>query len=415
MPKKAKELSALAVGRLSKPGRWSVGGVDGLALQVTENGSRSWTLRMSVAGRRREMGLGSYPSVTLAGAREAARVHRSVVSNGADPVAQRHAAISAAAADRAAQKTFKDCAAAYIAAHEASWKSAKHGQQWANTLSTYAEPVIGKLLVRDVATAHILEILEPIWSTKTETASRVRNRIELVWDWAKARGYCTGDNPARWKGHLDATLPKTTKVAKVTHHEAVPVSDAGAFMAKLRQQEGMGARALEFAVLTAARSGEVRLATWGEIDLDAALWTVPAHRMKAKREHRVPLSAPAVKLLKALDRGDPDALVFPGAKKGQPLSDMSLTAAIRRMKVDAVPHGFRSTFKDWASERTAYPPEVSEMALAHVVGDKVEAAYRRGDLFEKRVRIMRDWSTFLDKVEAKRTASASSQGGQDHA
>lgn len=400
MPRKAKELGPLDVSRLTKPGRWAVGGVDGLCLRVTDAGARSWVLRVMMAGARREMGLGGYPAVTLAGAKEAARRHRAAVSEGNDPIAERKSALSAAIAQRAAQKTFSQCCAAYIAAHEAGWRNDKHAQQWTNSLATYAEPVIGRLLVRDVATTHVLQVIEPLWSTKNETASRVRNRIELVLDWAATRGYREGPNPARWRGHLDKTLPRPSKVKKVEHHTALPIADAGAFLAKLRAAEGMGARALEFAILTAARSGEVRGMTWDEVDLRAKLWTIPGTRMKAGREHRVPLSAAAVKLLSALPRTEGVALVFPGTK-GQQLSDMTLTAVCRRLGVDAVPHGFRSTFRDWAAERTAYPAEVAEMALAHAVGDKVEAAYRRGDLFAKRVGLMTDWAAFLARVETK--------------
>ena len=263
------------------------------------------------------------------------------------------------------------------------------------------EPLIGRLLVRDVTTTHVLKVLEPIWSTKNETASRLRNRIELVLDWATTRGFRGGPNPARWRGHLDKTLPKPSKVAKVEHHEALPVDDVGAFMLKLRAAEGMGARALEFTILTAARSGETRGARWSEINLDAKLWTISAERMKAGREHRVPLSAAAIGLLERLPRKEGVELVFPGTK-ARPLSDMTLTAVLRRMRVDAVPHGFRSTFRDWCAERTSYPSEVAEMALAHAVGDKVEAAYRRGDLYEKRVRVMADWAAFLNRGETRR-------------
>jgi integrase len=374
MPRKAKEMGPLAVSRLKNPGRWSVGGVDGLALQVTDSGHRSWVLRLMAGGKRREMGLGSFPSVTLADAREVARVHRAVVATGTDPIAKRHAAVSAAAAERSGQRTFSECAREYIAGHEAGWRNAKHGQQWTNTLATYAEPIIGKLLVRDVTTVHVLQILEPIWTTKTETATRVRTRIEAVLSWAAARNYRDkGDNPARWKGNLDAALPKPSKVATVDHHAAVPFAEAGAFMVKLRAQDGVGARALEFAIPTAARSGEVRGATWGEIDLAAKLWVIPKGRMKAEREHRVPLSKQAISLLQAMAPGESAQLVFPGAKQGKPLSDMSLSAVLRRMKVDATPHGFRSSFRDWCAERTSYPTEVAEMALAHTVSDKVEA------------------------------------------
>ena len=266
MPRKAKELSPLEVRRLTRPGRWSVGGTDGLALQVTPTGARSWVLRLSSGGRQREMGLGSYPTVTLAEARDKARQHRALLHQGVDPIAARQAASSAAAAQSQAQKTFSEVAAQYIAQHEKSWKNAKHQAQWVATLRTYAEPSLGKLLVRDIRATHVIAVLESIWTTKTETASRVRSRIELVLDFAAARGLREGPNPARWKGNLDAALPNASKVAKVRHHPAVEVSEVALFMQRLRRQQGMGARALEFAVLTAARSGEVRGATWSEVE-----------------------------------------------------------------------------------------------------------------------------------------------------
>ena len=394
MPRKAKELSSLEVRRLSRAGRWSVGGVDGLALQVTPSGAHSWVLRFRSGGRQREMGLGSFPTVTLAAARDKARQLRSTVRDGSDPIAMVQARESAAFAERQALKTFSEVAAQYIAQHEKSWKNAKHQAQWAATLRTYAEPSIGKLLVRDIRTSHVIAVLEPIWTTKTETATRVRSRIELVLDYAAARGYREGFNPARWKGNLDAALPNPSKVAPVRHHAAVAVKDVASFMKRLGSQDGAGARALEFAVLTAARSGEVRGATWSEVDLRAALWTIPAARMKSGREHRVPLSQPAIKLLRSLP-GDrlPEDYLFPGIRG--PLSDMSLTAVLRRMSVTATAHGFRSTFRDWVSEYTEHSGEVAEMALSHAIGDKVEAAYRRGDLLEKRVALMTDWASFL--------------------
>jgi integrase len=393
MPRKARELSPLEVRRLIKPGRWSVGGVDGLALQVTGSSARSWVLRVQVAGKQREMGLGSFPSVTLAEAREKARAFRLQIDSGVDPIAKRLAAISAAAAERSTLKTFAKTAEAYIEQHEKSWKNAKHAAQWAATLKAYANPVLGDMLVRDITPSHVIQAIEPIWATKTETASRVRSRIELVLDFAAARGLREGPNPARWRGNLDAALPKASKVAKVEHHPAVPVAEMPVFMKKLKQQAGVGARALEFVILTAARSGEVRGAIWTEIDVNAALWVVPAERMKAGREHRVPLSPEAVDLLRSQGQGKPTENVFPG-KRG-PLSDMSLTSVLRRMKVSATVHGFRSSFRDWVAERTAYPSEVAEMALAHAVGDKVEAAYRRGDLLSKRAQLMRDWANYL--------------------
>lgn len=393
MPRKARELSPLEVRRLSQPGRWRVGGVDGLALQITGQGARSWLLRVRVGGRQREMGLGSFPTVSLADARERARHESAQARQGTDPIAARQAARSAAAAERMAQQSFSSVAAQYIAQHERAWRNAKHGAQWTATLQTYAAPVIGALFVRDVTTAHIIKLLEPIWASRTETARRVRSRIELVLDFATARGLREGPNPARWKGNLDAALPKPGRIAKVQHHAAVPVAEMPRFMIRLRALSGMGARALEFTILTAARSGEVRGARWCELDLAAALWNVPAERMKSVREHRVPLSGGALELLRKLGQGAPEALVFPGMRG--PLSDMSLTAVLRRMKVDATAHGFRSTFRDWAAEHTEHAGEVAEMALSHAVGDKVEAAYRRGDLFDKRVVLMEDWARFL--------------------
>jgi integrase len=400
MPKLAKELGALAVSRLAEPGMNFVGGVQGLALHVTKSGARSWLLRVMVAGKRREMGLGNYPGVPLAHAREKAREARELIRQGVDPIELQRAVQSASSASAASALTFAQCGAAYVVAHEAGWKNAKHAQQWRNTLEQYAYPVMGTLLVRDVALSHVLAVLEPIWLTKTETASRVRGRIESVMDWAKGRGYRTGDNPAAWKGNLAAQLPKPERVTKVEHHRALPVAEVGPFMAKLRTSAGTGARALEFVILTAARSGDVRGARWAEIDRDMKVWTVPAERMKAGKEHRVPLSAAAMSLLDALPRMAGTDLVFPAPRGGQ-LSDMTLTAVLRRLDIPAVPHGFRSTFRDWAAERTNYPREAAEMALAHTIGDKVEAAYRRGDLFDKRRRMMDEWADFLARPEGK--------------
>lgn len=393
MPKKARELSALEVGRLKDPGRYPVGGVAGLCLKIAPSGARSWVLRIVIGGKRRDAGLGGFPDVPLAMAREKARRARDEVEQGGDPIAQRAAAQSALMAARGAETTFEQASKKFIEAKAHEWANAKHAAQWLATLSTYAFPVVGKLQVRDVTLAHVVKILEPIWTTKTETATRLRGRVENVLDWATVRGYRAGDNPARWKGHLDKVLPKPGKVTKVEHHSAVPVEQIGTFMSALRQQNGISAKALEFVVLTAARSGEVRGALWSEIDLPNKVWTIPGSRMKAGREHRVPLSAPTIALLNSLQRYEDNDLVFV-APRGGMLSDMSLTAVMRRMKVDAVPHGFRSSFRDWAAERTNYPREVAEMALAHTIQSKVEAAYRRGDLFEKRSRMMRDWAEF---------------------
>ena len=395
MARKAKQLSALEIGRLKKPGMWAVGGVSGLYMHVSDNGARSWVLRATVGSKRRDMGLGGFPDVTLAGAYEKAREARAKIELGTDPILARKQAQSELIAAQATELTFSKAATAYIDAHGDAWRNAKHRAQWVNTLDTYAAPVIGKMLVRDVNHTHILTVLEPIWKTKTETATRVRGRIESVLDWATVRGHRKGDNPARWKGHLDKLLPAPNKIAKVEHHTALPVDAVGAFMQDLRKRDGTAARALEFAILTAARSGEVRGMTWAEVDLEAGIWAIPAERMKAAKEHRVPLTESAMEILTAQTHQEGTDLVFP-APRGGTLSDMTLVAVLRRMKVAAVPHGFRSTFRDWAAERTNYPRDMAEQALAHTIGNEVEAAYRRGDMLEKRRRMMQEWAKFCD-------------------
>ena len=398
MPKKAIELSALEVNRLAEPGLHFVGGVAGLILHVSETKARSWILRATVGGKRRDIGLGGFPDVTLAGAKEAARITRENIKNGIDPVEERRAKRSALAAAIASAMTFSEASSKYIDAHEAGWKNSKHAAQWRSTLQTYAYPVIGNIAVSTIETAHVMRVLEPIWTTKTETASRLRGRIESVLAWATVRGFRKGDNPARWRGHLEKLLPMPSKVAKVEHHAALPYNEIGNFIVKLRNLDGMGARALEFAILTAARSNEVRGATWAEIDLGAGIWTIPASRMKAEKEHRIPLSDTAIKLLKQVQKMGGAELVFPSAK-GVKLSDMTMTAVLRRMGVDVTAHGFRSTFRDWAGETTAYQREVIEHALAHQLKDKAEAAYARGSLFDKRRRLMADWAKYCDTVQ----------------
>ena len=393
MPKKAKDLSALEVSRLTAPGHHAVGGVAGLYLYVLDTGARSWVLRTMVGTKRRHMGLGGYPDVPLAQAREKARAAKIEVSQGTDPIAQRVALASQLKAQQATQKTFEEAAKAYMEAHEKAWKNPKHRAQWGSTLKTYAYPHIGSLLVKDIDQEHVMKVLEPIWATKTETATRLRGRIESVLDWATTRKYRSGENPARWKGHLDNLLPAPSDIHKVESHRAVGYKDMAQFMAGLRAREGLAARALEFAILCAARSGEVRGALWSEINQEEAIWVIPAKRMKAGKEHRVPLSAPAVKLLGALPRSESSDLIFPGSND-KPLSDMALTAVMRRMEVDAVPHGFRSTFRDWVGDCTNYPRDVAEFALAHKLSDKVEAAYRRGDALERRREMMEDWANF---------------------
>lgn len=399
MARRAKNLSALEVARLKEPGHYAVGGVVGLYLYVGAAGAKSWVLRVMVGEKRRHMGLGSFPSVTLAQARDKARDARNAIDEGEDPIARREAARSRLQAEQATQKTFQQAAEAYIDSHGDAWGNAKHRAQWTSTLETYAYPVIGRLLVQDVEQEHVLQVLEPIWKTKNETAVRLRGRMENVLDWAAVRKLRTGENPARWKGHLDHLLAMPSKVKKVTHHRALPVDEMSDFMTKLRGAEGTAARALEFVILTAARSGEVRGATWSEIDFKEKVWTIPAERMKAGREHRVPLSGRAIALVRSLPKVDKVEYLFPGTKGG-PLSDMSLTAVLRRMQVDAVPHGFRSTFRDWVGERTDFPREVAEQALAHVLQNKTEAAYRRGDGLEKRRAMMEAWAKFCDDVKA---------------
>ncbi|MFS2100365.1 tyrosine-type recombinase/integrase [Variovorax sp. Varisp85] len=403
MARKAKELSALQVGRLTSPGNHAVGGVSGLYLYVNDAGARSWVLRTMVGSKRRHMGLGGFPDVPLARAREKARAARDDVSQGIDPIAQRKAAVSLLRAQQATEKTFQQAAEGFLEAHGDTWKNPKHRAQWTSTLKTYVYPVMGNLLIRDVGQEHVLAALEPIWKTKNETASRLRGRIENVLDWATVRKYRTGENPARWKGHLDMLLPAPGKIQKVEHHRALPIDATAAFMADLRQREGTAAKALEFTVLCAARSGEVRGAVWPEFDLDAGVWTIPPERMKATKEHRVPLPESALRILRAQPRLKDNELVFPSAR-GKQLSDMSMTAVMRRMEVDAVPHGFRSTFRDWARERTNYPRDLAEQALAHALDNKVEAAYRRGDALEKRRLMMQEWDDFCSKVEKKEEA-----------
>lgn len=397
MAKRAKELSALEVSRLIEQGHHAVGGVAGLYLYVLETGARSWVLRTTVGEKRRHMGLGGYPDVPLAKAREKARVAKEEIAQGIDPIAQRVERTSRLKAQQATQKTFEEAATAYIAAKEKAWKNPKHRAQWGNTLKTYAYPHIGSLLVKDIDQEHVMKVLEPIWDTKTETAVRLRGRIENVLDWAKTRKYRSGENPARWRGHLENLLAAPSQIQVVENHKAVPYEDMAKFMTDLRERQGLAARALELAILCASRSGEVRGARWPEIDEKKAVWTIPAERMKAGKEHRVPLSTPAVKLLKALPRSDSSDLIFLGSHD-KPLSDMALTAVMRRMEVDAVPHGFRSTFRDWAGDCTHYPRDVAEFALAHKLSDKVEAAYRRSDAFEKRRQMMEDWANFCAKL-----------------
>ena len=399
MPRIAKELGPLDIKRLAAAGFHSVGGVAGLMLQVSPAGTKSWLMRVTVGDKRREIGLGAYPGVGLALARHKAQQTRDDIAKGIDPVLQRaearQAVIERQVEAKALDWTFRRCAEAYIKAKAPGWRNAKHGTQWTNTLETYAYPTIGDMLVRNVGITHVTNIIEPHWTTKNETINRVRNRIELVLDWATVRKLRSGDNPARWKGNLDKLLADRSIVAPVTGHKALRAEALHGFLVALQAVSGTSARCLEFVVLTACRSGEARLATWGEIDMASRTWAIPGQRMKSGRPHNVPLSTEAVALLEALPKMEGTTLLFPGAKAGRPLSDMSLTAVMRRMEVDAVPHGFRASFSSWCAESTAYPSEVREMALAHAIGDGTVAAYQRSDLFEKRRNLMADWAKFL--------------------
>jgi integrase len=360
----------------------------GLLLVVRPSGARSWILRYQVAGRRRDFGLGPWPEVSLAEARERALTARRLTKAGRDPIAER-------GRGHGQGMTFRTAAEALIEAKRPGWRNAKHAEQWSSTLATYAYPKLGALDVQAIDTNAVLEVLRPIWTTKTETASRVRQRVEAVLDYATAVRARSGDNPARWRGHLDHLLARPSAVHKVKHHAALDWRHAPEFMAALAKRSGVDARALAFSILTAARSGEVRGMRWGELDRQEAVWTVPASRIKAGREHRVPLEPAALALLG--EPGTPDALVFPSPiKAGRPLSDAALAAVLERMGYrDITVHGFRSSFRDWAGETTPHSREVIEAALAHRLKDKAEAAYARGDLFQKRRRLMQDWAAHL--------------------
>jgi integrase len=388
-------LSARAVATETRPGLYADGG--GLYLRIGRGGSKSWVLRYMLAGKAREMGLGGQSKLSLADARKKAVAHRALLADKVDPLARRQAEDAAKKVEAARSMTFDDCATTYRKAHEAGWKNAKHRQQWQNTIATYVSPVCGSVPVGDVDVAMVMKVLEPIWTTKPETATRVRGRIEAVLDWAKTRGYRASDNPARWRGHLSNLLPARAEVRAVEHHAALPYAEIGAFMTDLRSREGTAADALEFLILTAARTNEVIEARRQEIDFAARMWTMPAGRMKSRREHRVPLSAAALAVLEGT-KGEGDAFLFPGAKQGKGLSNMSMLNLLARMdRGDLTVHGFRSTFRDWAAERTNFPGEVVEMALAHVVEDRTEAAYKRTDLFNRRRLLMEEWAKYCEK------------------
>jgi integrase len=360
--------------------------------------SKGWIFRFTLAGRTRDAGLGGYPTISLARAREEANRCRQLVASGIDPIEARNEAHQAALVASAKAMTFEQCAKAFIEGHEAGWRNEKHRQQWSNTLKTYAYPVLGTLPIAAIDTSLVMKVLQPIWSVKPETAGRVRGRIERVLDWAKVQGYRDGENPARLRGHLDNLLPKKSKVHKVKHHAALPYRDVGAFMAKLREETSISAHALALLILTATRTSEALEAPWGEFDLDERVWTILPERMKTDKEHRVPLAPRAVAVLKEMKRVRLNQYVFPGTKPGRPLSNMALAMLLRRMGYGNITaHGFRSSFRDWAAERTSFAREVAEMALAHKIPDPVEAAYRRGDLFEKRRKLMEAWAAYCGR------------------
>ena len=395
MPKVAKALTAIQVKRLTEPKMHAVGTVPGLMLNVKSETSRAWVLRTTIGARRADIGLGGYPGVTLAEAIENARLTKAKIREGIDPQAERRG-------NRGLSEwTFKKCATAYIDGHKAQWTNSKHAAQWTNTLVTYVYPVFGEKNVKDVQVVDVLAAIEPHWTTKTETMNRVRNRIEMVLSWAATRGYRPKENPASWRGNLDDALAKPSKVKNEQHHPAIQIDEAKTFMTAVRGLSGTVPRCLEFVALTACRSGEARGAVWSEFDMTAKQWIIPGTRMKSGREHRVPLSEPVIALLTALPHFAGTDLVFPGRTGKVPLSDMTLTVMMRRMTFkdkdgrQAVPHGLRSTFSDWGAERTHYPVNVIEMALAHAIGDGTVEAYRRGDLLDKRIALMADWAAFL--------------------
>ena len=393
-------LTALQVQKLSKPGYHADGA--GLHLCVKATGGKSWIFRYRFGGKEREMGLGPLHTVSLAEAREKALAQRKMLLEGVDPLAAKQASEVQRKLAEASVITFDSAATSYIASHRAGWKNEKHAEQWTNTLTTYASPVFGSLPVADVTTALVLRVLQPIWTTKTETASRVRGRIEKVLDWCKTQGYRTGDNPAAWRGHLENLLSAPQKTKKVEHHPALPWREVGAFMQELRTMPGTAALATEFIILTNCRTSEAINATWAEFDLGEKRWTIPAERMKAAKEHVIPLSEPALAVLQRLKAEAKEGeFVFPGGKKNTALSNMACLALLKRMgRGDLTVHGFRSSFRDWAGEATAHPREVIEHAMAHQLKDKAEAAYARGSLLERRRVLMADWAQYCAQPAA---------------
>ena len=393
-------LTALQVQKLSKPGYHADGA--GLHLCVKATGGKSWIFRYRFGGKEREMGLGPLHTVSLAEAREKALAQRKLLLEGVDPLAAKQASEVQRKLAEASVITFDSAATSYIASHRAGWKNEKHAEQWTNTIATYASPVFGSLPVADVTTALVLRVLQPIWTTKTETASRVRGRVEKILDWCKTQGYRTGDNPAAWRGHLENLLSAPQKTKKVEHHPALPWREIGAFMQALRTMPGTAALATEFIILTNCRTSEAIEARWSEIDTVEKRWTIPAARMKAAKEHTIPLSDAALAVLQRLKAETKEGeFVFPGGKKNTPLSNMACLALLKRMgRSDLTVHGFRSSFRDWAGEATAHAREVIEHAMSHQLKDKAEAAYQRGSLLERRRVLMADWANYCAQPAA---------------
>lgn len=393
MAKKVNRLSAQGVKRLKEPG-WHADG-NGLYLQISKSGTKSWVYRYTFGGKERWHGLGNYSEKnSLLEARRKASECKKLRDEGIDPIEQKKAQEAEQALEDAKSITFKECALKYIESHKSGWKNRKHEQQWRNTLETYVYPEIGDLSVQDVDIGHVLKILEPLWQDKTETASRIRQRIENVLDWAKVRKYRTGENPALWRGHLDKILPKRSKVQKVKHFEAMPYIDVPLYFRELRSKDTLAAKTLAFIILTATRNNEARGAQWEEIDLDNQVWNIPDSRMKADKAHRIPLSGEAIKILKESEPFKQDGYVFPGQGKAKQISEAAILKLLKSSHPTLTVHGFRSSFRDWCAEMTSYPREVAEAALAHTLKDKTEAAYQRGDLFEKRRKLMDAWTGY---------------------
>jgi integrase len=399
MARTLNRLSAFKVDKAKQPGMYADGG--GLYLRVAEGGSKQWIFRYVVNGRLRDMGIGPCHTLTLVEARERATEARKLRLNGIDPISHKRAQQGAAVAAAAKAMTFRQCAQGFIRDNEAKWTNAKHRQAWESTLVKYVYPTLGELPVGLIDTPLVLKVLKPLWERIPETASRVRGRIESVLGWATVHHYRSGDNPARWQNHLEQALPARSELVKVEHHPALPYMQMPDFMKKLRQDSGVMARCLEFIALTAARLGEATNVLWPEIDLKARTWTVPADRMKAGKEHKVPLSDAAITTLKDMLAIRQSDYVFPGYKQGRPLGHNVLPVLVKRVSsMDITVHGLRSTFRDWAAECTSFPNEVVEMALAHAIPNAVEAAYRRGNLFAKRAELMQAWANYCAGVDA---------------